>query len=71
MLPIVDAPVVNEIGETVKPILQPTDFTIDAEQEFQIACGIARDQSAEVIVLYLTRPKLRHWRAACRQAAGS
>jgi len=58
MLPIVDAPVLNEMDVTVKPILQPTDFTIDAEQGFQIACGIARDQSAEVIVLHVVRPDM-------------
>ena len=32
-------------------ILHPTDFTVESEQAFRIACGIARDQTAHLIVL--------------------
>ena len=37
-------------------ILHPTDFTADSEQAFLLACSIARDQSAELIVLHVIRP---------------
>ena len=37
-------------------ILHPTDFTDESEQAFLLACGIARDQSAELIVLHVISP---------------
>ena len=37
-------------------ILHPTDFTAESEQAFLLARGIARDQSAELIVLHVVSP---------------
>lgn len=40
----------------MNPILHPTDFTPESEQSFLLACSIARDQSAELIVLHVIHP---------------
>ncbi|MBS0201262.1 MAG: universal stress protein [Planctomycetes bacterium] len=34
-------------------ILHPTDFSVDSEQAFRMACGIARDQMARMLVQYV------------------
>ena len=38
-------------------ILHPTDFTAESERAFQFALSIARDQSAELIVLHVICPE--------------
>lgn len=38
-------------------LLHPTDFSINSEQAFLIACGIARDQNALLIVLHVVSPR--------------
>lgn len=37
----------------IRTILQPTDFSGHAESAFQLACCLARDQGARVIVLHV------------------
>jgi nucleotide-binding universal stress UspA family protein len=37
----------------IRTILHPTDFSEHAEQAFQLACCLARDQGARVIVLHV------------------
>ncbi len=37
-------------------ILHPTDFSDNADQAFQFACGIARDQFSKMIVLHAILP---------------
>jgi nucleotide-binding universal stress UspA family protein len=42
----------------IRVILHPTDFSPHAEYAFQVACWIARDQGARVIVLHVgERPR--------------
>ena len=40
----------------LKTILQPTDFTANAEHAFQLACSLARDHSCRLIVLHVVPP---------------
>ncbi len=41
---------------TFDVILHPTDFSTDSDQAFQLACSIARDQFAEVVVVHVLAP---------------
>ena len=41
---------------TFDVILHPTDFSTDSDQAFQLACGIARDQLAELVVVHVLAP---------------
>ena len=41
---------------TIQRILHPTDFTTESDQAFQLACGIARDHFAEIIVVHVVAP---------------
>ena len=41
---------------TFDVILHPTDFSTDSDQAFQLACGIARDQFAELVVVHVLAP---------------
>ena len=40
----------------LQTILHPTDFSLSAEHAFQVACSLARDQGARVIVLHVAVP---------------
>jgi nucleotide-binding universal stress UspA family protein len=40
----------------VRIILHPTDFSDNARQAFALACGLARDYKAELIVLHVLAP---------------
>jgi len=40
----------------VRIILHPTDFSDNARQAFALACGLARDYKAELIVLHVLPP---------------
>jgi nucleotide-binding universal stress UspA family protein len=40
----------------IKTILHPTDFSACSEQAFQLACSLARDYGARVIVLHVQVP---------------
>lgn len=41
----------------MKTLLHPTDFTANSEQAFQIACSLARDSNAGLIVLHVVSPR--------------
>jgi nucleotide-binding universal stress UspA family protein len=40
----------------IKTILQPTDFSARSEFAFRLACSLARDYSARLIVLHVVEP---------------
>lgn len=40
----------------IKTILQPTDFSRHSEVAFQLACSLARDYGARLIVLHVLQP---------------
>lgn len=42
----------------MKTILHPTDFTANSEQIFRMLCPIARQESAEIIVLHVISPEI-------------
>ncbi len=44
----------------IQTILFPTDFSETAEQAFPLACSLARDCNARVVVLYVLPPPLGH-----------
>ena len=41
---------------TFDVILHPTDFSTDSDQAFLLACSIARDQFAELVVVHVLAP---------------
>ena len=43
---------------TFDVILHPTDFSEDSAQAFQVACSIARDQFASLVVVHVIPPEL-------------
>ena len=42
----------------IRTILQPTDFSAPAEDAFELACSLARDYGARVIVLHVKPPDM-------------
>lgn len=40
----------------VRTILHPTDFSSNARQAFALACGLARDYKAELVLLHVLAP---------------
>jgi nucleotide-binding universal stress UspA family protein len=44
----------------VHTILFPTDFSENAQQAFSLACSLARDCGARIVVLYVMPPPLGH-----------
>src|SRR4051812_29878898 len=40
----------------VRTILHPTDFSEFAHNAFELACGLARDYKAEIVVLHVVAP---------------
>jgi nucleotide-binding universal stress UspA family protein len=44
----------------VHTILFPTDFSDNAQQTFALACSLARDCGARIVVLHITPPPLSH-----------
>jgi nucleotide-binding universal stress UspA family protein len=42
----------------IRKILHPTDFSDRSQAAFEMACALARDYSAELIVVHVTRPPL-------------
>jgi nucleotide-binding universal stress UspA family protein len=44
----------------IHTILFPTDFSKNAQQAFPLACALARDCGARIIVLYVMPPPLAH-----------
>lgn len=41
----------------MKTILHPTDFSVANEDSFRLLCPLARDHSAEIIVLHVVSPE--------------
>jgi nucleotide-binding universal stress UspA family protein len=41
---------------TIRTILHPTDFSESSRQAFEMACSLARDHGAKLIVLYVQAP---------------
>jgi len=41
-------------------ILHPTDFSEDSDQAFQLACNMARDQFATLVVVHVLSPSCSH-----------
>jgi nucleotide-binding universal stress UspA family protein len=44
----------------IHTILFPTDFSENAQQAFQLACGLARGCGARIVVLYVMPAPLGH-----------
>jgi nucleotide-binding universal stress UspA family protein len=42
----------------LRTILHPTDLTAPSENAFHLACSLARDHGAKLIVLHVTEPRL-------------
>jgi nucleotide-binding universal stress UspA family protein/quercetin dioxygenase-like cupin family protein len=41
---------------TIRTILHPTDFSSDSEYAFQLACSLARDHDARIVMLHVLYP---------------
>jgi len=50
----------------VKKILHPTDFSEQAGHAFGVACALAKQHGAEVIVLHVVPPPITHGEAVAR-----
>jgi nucleotide-binding universal stress UspA family protein len=48
-------------------ILFPTDFSERAEAAFPLACAVARDQKARLLVLYVDPPPIAHGEVVARR----
>ncbi len=46
----------EETMTSVHTILHPTDFSRSAEKAFQAACSLARDRSAQLVLLHVLEP---------------
>ena len=46
---------------TYDVILHPTDFSEDSDQAFQLACNMARDQFASLVVVHALPPEGRSY----------
>ena len=55
----------------IQTILHPTDFSEPAEHAFKLACSVARDHQARLIVLHVIPPPLTHAEAVARAAPDS
>jgi nucleotide-binding universal stress UspA family protein len=61
----------EEAVSTIRTILHPTDFSEAAEAAFQLACSVARDHRARVVLLHVYRPPVCHGRAVARRQPDS
>jgi nucleotide-binding universal stress UspA family protein len=52
---------------TLRTILHPTDFSERSEAAFRLACSLARDHRARLIVLHVIPPPVSHAEAVARQ----
>jgi nucleotide-binding universal stress UspA family protein len=52
---------------TVKTILHPTDFSEHSENAYQLACSLARDYDARLILLHVVPPPVAHGEVMARQ----
>jgi nucleotide-binding universal stress UspA family protein len=55
----------------IHTILHPTDFSEPAEYAFQVACSLARDHGAQLLLLHVISPPLTHGEALARAAPDS
>jgi nucleotide-binding universal stress UspA family protein len=55
----------------IRCILHPTDFSDCAEAAFHLACSLARERSARLIVLHVVPPPLCHGELLTRQPPDS
>ena len=51
----------------IRTILHPTDFSERSESAFHLACSLARDQRARLIVLHVIPPPVCHGEVVARQ----
>jgi nucleotide-binding universal stress UspA family protein len=55
----------------IHTILHPTDFSAPAEHAFQVACSLARDHGARLLVLHVIPPPQTHGEVLARAAPDS
>jgi nucleotide-binding universal stress UspA family protein len=51
----------------IRTILHPTDFSERSESAFHLACSLARDHGARLIVLHVIPPPVSHSEVVARQ----
>jgi nucleotide-binding universal stress UspA family protein len=51
----------------LRTVLHPTDFSERSEAAFHLACSLARDHGARLIVLHVIPPPVSHAEAVARQ----
>ena len=51
----------------IRTILHPTDFSERSESAFHLACSLARDHGAQLIVLHVIPPPVSHGEVVARQ----
>ena|SRR5208282_2928642 len=51
----------------IQTILYPTDFSERSESAFHLACSLARDHGARLIVLHVIPPPVCHGEVVARQ----
>ncbi len=53
---------------TFRTILHPTDFSEQSAHAFRVACSLARDHKAKLLVLHVAPPPLTHGEVVARRA---
>jgi len=56
---------------TINTILHPTDFSEPAAEAFKLACSLARDHRARLLLLHVIPPPLTHGEVLARAAPDS
>ncbi len=51
----------------LKTILHPTDFSDHSEYALQLACGLARDSGARLILMHVVPPPIAHGEVVARR----
>ena len=51
----------------IRTIVFPTDFSECADQAFPLACSLARDHGADLVVLYVNPPPISHGEVVARR----
>jgi universal stress protein A len=57
----------EQVVSTIQTILHPTDFSERSESAFHLACLLARDHGARLIVLHVIPPPVSHGEVVARQ----
>ena len=55
----------------IRAVLHPTDFSEPTEYAFKLACSLARDHQARLLLLHVIAPPLTHGEALARAAPDS